>query len=1177
MTALRRTRSDVDFGGTSKIRGVLAGTSDTDGVSIGQFFAGSPVKAVRVVVDVPVDLTSPGATLDSVTMVDGDDFLVTGNVEQATNGIYTWKGAAVLAPRALSANTTKKIGGCLVIVTAGTQAGSMFRLQEAAPVLGQDPLSFTQWLGADGGVAPLDSPTFIGTPTAPTAAIETNTVQLATTEFVQNHVALLAPKASPVFTGVPAAPTAAVDTNTTQLASTAFVLGQASTANPVMSGTAAAGSSTRFSRADHVHPSDTSRAALSGANFTGNITAPNLFKGNENYESGAGFNLNTLTSPGFHTKLVRYDCVNAPVATVDNLWYITTMVYSSGNYTQMAYPHAGNTTMSLWIRGCVAGVWGTWIEIAAGGDATRAPLASPAFTGVPTAPTAAGGTNTTQIATTAFVQGEFSGKAPLVSPTFSGTPAGPTAADGTNTTQLATTAFVQTAVATRAALASPTFTGTPAAPTAAADTNTTQIATTAFVVGQAGTATPAEASGSGSVGTSTKFARQDHVHPNDSTKANLSGAAFTGAVTAPNMFSVITAAEASGAGFNLNSLTSPGFHSKLVRSDNTNAPVATASHYWYIMNLAYTGGLLTQMAYPHAGNTDRSLWLRTYDGATWSTPWDQIVVGSDSAKAPLASPAFTGVPTAPTAAADTNTTQLATTAYVQGELTDRAPLASPTFTGTPAAPTAAANTNTTQLATTAFVVGQAGTALPLSSGSAATGVSLLYSREDHVHPSDTSRAPLASPTFTGTPAGPTAAVNTNTTQLATTAFVLAQAGVTTPAINGTAAVGTSTKFARDDHVHPTDTTRAALASPAFTGTPTAPTAASGTNTTQLATTAFVVANTPAKAGAHNGLSSTTGLARIVLPGGATYAGAASATGAFKIALPSGAYAYNTMLRMRVEIFDYALDESLTLLIAGYITTAQAWSVQTVTILANKTDRDYSVRFGNDGTSGCIWIGELASTWGHPRVQVAEVQVSYNSDGTPVSRWETGWAITLVTAFDTVEDTISGNLPVASALVVSPALTGTPTAPTAAAGTNTTQLATTAFVQTAVGAYSPDTASTTVSGVVELATNAECRTGTDTTRAVTPDGLTYAFENYSLAASGYQVFPGGLCIQWGYKSSSGAASTTLTFPIAFPTACKSVILGAQNADVYVSSAPTTTTVDVARASGGFTFYWVAFGY
>lgn len=37
-------------------------------------------------------------------------------------------------------------------------------------------------------------------------------------------------------------------------------------------------------------------------------------------------------------------------------------------------------------------------------------------------------------------------------------------------------------------------------------------------------------------------------------------------------------------------------------------------------------------------------------------------------KAPIASPALTGVPTAPTAAAGTNTTQIATTAYVQDSL-----------------------------------------------------------------------------------------------------------------------------------------------------------------------------------------------------------------------------------------------------------------------------------------------------------------------------------------------------------------------------------------------------------------------------------------------------------------------------------------------------------------------------
>ena len=60
-----------------------------------------------------------------------------------------------------------------------------------------------------------------------------------------------------------------------------------------------------------------------------------------------------------------------------------------------------------------------------------------------------------------------------------------------------------------------------------------------------------------------------------------------------------------------------------------------------------------------------------------------------------------------------------------------------------------------------------------------------------------------------------------------------------PAMDGSAAVGSSANYAKADHVHPSDTSRAPLASPALTGTPTAPTAASGTNTTQIATTAFV--------------------------------------------------------------------------------------------------------------------------------------------------------------------------------------------------------------------------------------------------------------------------------------------------------------------------------------------------
>lgn len=62
-----------------------------------------------------------------------------------------------------------------------------------------------------------------------------------------------------------------------------------------------------------------------------------------------------------------------------------------------------------------------------------------------------------------------------------------------------------------------------------------------------------------------------------------------------------------------------------------------------------------------------------------------------------------------------------------------------------------------------------------------------------------------------------------------------------PGMDGTAAPGSAAEFARGDHVHPTDTSRAPLASPTFTGVPAAPTAAAGTDTTQIASTAFVKA------------------------------------------------------------------------------------------------------------------------------------------------------------------------------------------------------------------------------------------------------------------------------------------------------------------------------------------------
>lgn len=93
---------------------------------------------------------------------------------------------------------------------------------------------------------------------------------------------------------------------------------------------------------------------------------------------------------------------------------------------------------------------------------------------------------------------------------------------------------------------------------------------------------------------------------------------------------------------------------------------------------------------------------------------------------------------------------------------------------------------------------------------ASSGIWYVQSTDVPLSALDARFAVIASPTFTGTPAAPTAAVDTNTTQMATTAFVLAQAASATPLVDGTAAVGTSTRYARGDHVHPTDTTLVTL-------------------------------------------------------------------------------------------------------------------------------------------------------------------------------------------------------------------------------------------------------------------------------------------------------------------------------------------------------------------------------
>lgn len=233
-------------------------------------------------------------------------------------------------------------------------------------------------------------------------------------------------------------------------------------------------------------------------------------------------------------------------------------------------------------------------------------------------------------------------------------------------------------------------------------------------------------------------------------------------------------------------------------------------------------------------------------------------------KANLASPALTGTPTAPTAAASTNTTQVATTAFVRTEVANlvgtagstldtlgeiatalgndanlsttltssiglKAPLASPTFTGTVTIPSGASIT-----APTGLVKGDVGLGNVDNTSDANKPVSTASQTALDL------KANLASPTFTGTVSGVTSTMvglgNVNNTSDANKPVSTAQqtaldlkANLASPTFTGTVTIPSGASISGF----------APLASPALTGTPTAPTAAANTNTTQVATTAFV--------------------------------------------------------------------------------------------------------------------------------------------------------------------------------------------------------------------------------------------------------------------------------------------------------------------------------------------------
>jgi hypothetical protein len=109
-----------------------------------------PKGSVRVATQANLNLSSPGSTIDGVTMVSGDRVLAKTQTAPAENGIYIYNGSATALTRATDANTTSNLtAGAFVFVEEGSDANNGYVLQKptGSYVLGTSSLTFVQFSG----------------------------------------------------------------------------------------------------------------------------------------------------------------------------------------------------------------------------------------------------------------------------------------------------------------------------------------------------------------------------------------------------------------------------------------------------------------------------------------------------------------------------------------------------------------------------------------------------------------------------------------------------------------------------------------------------------------------------------------------------------------------------------------------------------------------------------------------------------------------------------------------------------------------------------------------------------------------------------------------------------------------------------------------------------------------
>lgn len=243
-------------------------------------------------------------------------------------------------------------------------------------------------------------------------------------------------------------------------------------------------------------------------------------------------------------------------------------------------------------------------------------------------------------------------------------------------------------------LASPAFSGTPTAPTATLGTNTTQIATTAFVLANASTGTPTAITVANEATDTTCFlgfftAATGDLGPKtnaaltfNANTANLGCTTFTGTLVG-NASTATLATNATNSAITNDTSTNATMYPTWVTTTTGNLPLKMSSTK-FTFNPS-TGNLTaTMFTGALVGNADTATLAGTVStNANLTGPITSVgnatsiasQTGTGTTFAMSAGPTFTGVPAAPTASPGTNTTQLATTAFVAAAVTAGVPTA----------------------------------------------------------------------------------------------------------------------------------------------------------------------------------------------------------------------------------------------------------------------------------------------------------------------------------------------------------------------------------------------------------------------------------------------------------------------------------------------------------------------